>query len=80
MHLIYREEGIGLHGLFKGYKGTVLREGSFSTLRLGFYEPIKKVLGETDSATTPTWIRYMASSLSGLMASILANPVDMLKV
>lgn len=56
-----------------------MREASYSTMRLGLYEPIKKALGETDPATTPTSIRYTASCLSGLFASVFANPVDLIK-
>jgi hypothetical protein len=39
MRKIIKEEK--LRGLYKGLSAALLREGSYSTLRLGLYEPIK---------------------------------------
>jgi len=43
------------------------------------YEPIKRALGATDPANTPTWKKYAAGALSGLLGSGIANPADLLK-
>ena len=56
-----------------------MREASYSTIRLGAFEPIKKMLGETDKRTTPTWIRFLAGSLAGGIGATVAQPVDLLK-
>ena len=41
--IIYREEN-GLRGLLKGAKATVVREMTYSSFRMGMYEPIKKIM------------------------------------
>ena len=56
-----------------------MREASYSTIRLGAFEPIKKVLGEKDKRHTPTWIRFLAGSLAGGIGATVAQPVDLLK-
>ena len=48
MYLIAKEEGIR-YGVCKGIVAQVIREGSYSSIRLGGYEPIKvELFGETD--------------------------------
>ena len=77
--LIVREEGLGKRGIYKGLSGTFLREGSYSGMRLGFYEPIKRALGETDQKNSSLFIKFMAGGLSGLFSSGIVNPFDLLK-
>jgi len=36
------EEGMR-RGVYKGIEASMMREGSYSTLRLGLYEPIKRI-------------------------------------
>ena len=43
----------------------MLREGSYSTIRLGAYEPLKSKLGATDPAHTPLWKKITAGATSG---------------
>lgn len=57
-----------------------MREGIYSGIRLGLYEPFKKMLGETDPKNTPLWLKFAAGSLSGGVGSVIGNPFDMLKV
>ena len=52
-----------------------MREASYSTLRLGLYEPIKRSLGDSKAV----WTKFMAAALSGMIGSALANPADLLK-
>ena len=52
-----------------------MREASYSTLRLGLYEPIKRNLGEGDAI----WKKFAAGALSGMIGSAIANPADLLK-
>ena len=75
--LVAREEGIK-NGVLRGIEGALMREWVYSTLRLGFYEPIKRGLGvKKDSSMI--W-KFMAGSMSGLIGSALANPFDLLKI
>ena len=63
----------------KGIEASMLREGSYSTLRLGLYEPIKYELGAVDPKPTPVWKNVLAGALAGLLGSGFANPADMIK-
>ncbi|TNV76456.1 hypothetical protein FGO68_gene8735 [Halteria grandinella] len=67
-------------GLYKGITASWLREGVYSSLRLGLYEPFKGMLGETDPKHTPMWIRFAAGSMSGFVGSVAGNPADLIKV
>ena len=47
----------------------MMREGSYSTIRLGAYEPLKWQLGATDPAHTPLWKKIVAGATSGWFQS-----------
>jgi hypothetical protein len=70
----------GIKGPFKGMTGCFCRDGSYSTLRLGSYEPYKKMLGAKKGETTPVYIQVCAGMLSGLTGSAFTNPTDLVKV
>lgn len=57
-----------------------MREGSYSTIRLGAYEPLKVQLGATDIAHTPLWKKIAAGAISGTIGSAIATPTDLVKV
>lgn len=75
--LVANEEGIK-NGVLRGIEGALMREWVYSTLRLGFYEPIKRGMGVTKDSSM-IW-KFMAGSMSGLIGSALANPFDLLKI
>jgi len=75
---IFSEEGF--RGLYKGLVPSMMREGSYSTIRLGAYEPIKFQLGATDIARTPLWKKIVAGATSGTIGSAIATPTDLVKV
>lgn len=70
----------GLRGLYKGLVPSLMREGSYSTIRLGPYEPLKLQLGATDIAHTPLWKKIAAGAVSGTIGSAIATPTDLVKV
>lgn len=70
----------GLRGLYKGLVPSLMREGSYSTIRLGAYEPLKLQLGATDIAHTPLWKKIAAGAVSGTIGSAIATPTDLVKV
>ena len=77
IRLIIAEEGMRF-GIYKGIEGALMRESVYSTLRLGLYEPIKRVTGvKKDSGF---FYKFMAGSMSGLVGSAIANPADLLKI
>ncbi len=77
-YVIVKNEG--LRGMYKGITASWLREGIYSSLRLGLYEPFKGLLGETDPKHTPLWMKFTAGSMSGFVGSVVGNPTDLLKV
>jgi hypothetical protein len=43
----------GIRGFYKGLNASLMREGSYSAIRLGAYEPTKELLGATHPMHTP---------------------------
>lgn len=77
---VYREEG--LLAFWKGVVPSLLREITYSSIRLGAYEPIRNFLcssGE-DQSRIPLWKKLIAGAAAGAVGSGLANPVDLVKV
>ncbi|OWF34706.1 mitochondrial substrate carrier family protein ucpB-like [Mizuhopecten yessoensis] len=75
---IVRDEGP--RGLYKGLVPSLMREGSYSTIRMGAYEPVKVLFGATDPAHTPLWKKICAGALTGAIGSSIATPTDLVKV
>jgi len=75
---IAREEGA--KGLWKGLGPSLLREATYSSLRLGGYEVGKNALGCKDPKTTPIWKKIVAGGTAGAIGAAIANPTDLLKV
>ncbi|XP_057820507.2 uncharacterized protein LOC131033325 isoform X3 [Cryptomeria japonica] len=75
---IGREEGI--RGLWRGTGAALMREASYSSIRMGAYEPFKRALGGHDPAHTPLWIKVTAGSAAGIVGSAVANPTDVVIV
>lgn len=69
-----------MRGLYKGITASWMRESIYSSLRLGLYEPFKRLLGATDPKNTPFYLKFFAGGMSGFIGSALANPTDLLKV
>ncbi|XP_027051054.1 mitochondrial substrate carrier family protein ucpB-like [Pocillopora damicornis] len=75
---IAHEEGI--RGLYKGITPSLMREASYSTLRLGLYEPLKEWFGATDPAHTPLWKKVCSGAIAGAIGSAIACPTDVVKI
>ncbi len=75
---------------------SLLREGTYSTLRMGLYDVLKDVLHAENPrtlhidlyqrnyspspGTTPLWKKILAGATSGALGSGIANPTDLVKV
>ena len=57
-----------------------MREGSYSAIRLGLYEPFKEIFGEKNNARTPLYKKVICAGLSGAIGSAIANPTDLVKI
>ena len=73
--VIFKEEGAT--AFWKGIQPAWLREASYTSLRIGLYGPIKKLLNvKSDS---PFYMKFGAGSLAGALGSTVGNPFDVLK-
>ena len=75
--VIFKEEGFQ-KGVFKGIQASWMRESIYSSLRLGLYEPFKRLTGVTKESNH-IW-KFIAGGMSGLVGSAISNPADLLKV
>jgi len=75
VRVILKDEGVT--AFWKGISAAWLREASYTSLRLGLYDPIKKVMGvKSDSLFV---LKFAAGSLAGALGSMVGNPFDVLK-
>ena len=72
---IYKNEGI--EAFWKGIKAAWLRESTYTSLRIGLYEPIKQLIGVTNNSGFGE--KFIAGSLAGAIGSIFGNPFDVIK-
>lgn len=59
---------------------SLMREATYSTLRLGLYEPLKEWFGATDPAHTPLWKKVCSGAIAGAIGSAIACPTDVVKI
>eukprot|EP00842_Homolaphlyctis_polyrhiza_P004322 jgi/Hompol1/4891/HPOL_001034-RA len=78
MRTVVAEEG--LRGLYKGLSASLLREATYSTLRMGLYEPFKNILKSPSEKKEPLWKKIIAAGASGMTGATICSPADMLKV
>ena len=75
---LFQEEG--LRGLYKGITPSLLREGSYSTIRMGLYEhfrnAIAPIFGSDPSRPKDTSLlaKILAGAGSGATGAAIANP------
>jgi len=69
----------GAFALWNGVNAAWLRESSYTSLRLGLYEPCKVAFGCTTPETTTFVKKFLAGSAAGALGSLAGNPFDVLK-
>jgi len=69
----------GISALWKGVNAAWLREASYTSLRLGLYEPCKIAFGCTTPENTTFVKKFSAGSAAGALGSLAGNPFDVLK-
>lgn len=67
----------GLGAFYKGIGPAWLREASYTSLRLGLYEPVKILVGATAGAGF--FRKFLAGAIAGAIGSCAGNPFDVLK-
>jgi len=71
-----KNEGAG--AFYKGIAPAWMREASYTSLRLGLYEPVKELVGA--NAPGAGFLRkFIAGALAGAVGSCAGNPFDVLK-
>ena len=80
---IFKEESV--LGFFKGATASVLRECTYSALRMGLYDPIKSqysiILNDKfDIQPSSPIVKILSSFTSGAIGSAIFNPIDVVKV
>jgi hypothetical protein len=73
---VMSEEGV--LALWKGVNAAWLREASYTSLRLGLYEPMKVLFG-ADGPDSGFAKKFGAGSAAGALGSLAGNPFDVLK-
>ncbi|CAF0874752.1 unnamed protein product [Didymodactylos carnosus] len=68
----------GLLTLWSGVEPALWREASYSTIRMGAYEPIKELLHA--EGYVPLWKKIMAGAISGGVGACLTSPTDLIKI
>ncbi|KXS19822.1 mitochondrial substrate carrier family protein [Gonapodya prolifera JEL478] len=76
--VIWREEGV--RGLYRGLTAALLREASYSTLRMGLYDYIRHRFVQTQGKPEALWKKLLAGGFSGAVGSAIFNPFDLVKV
>lgn len=68
----------GMRGLTGGLEAAVLRGVTYGGIRLGLYEPVKPFFG-ADHENAGVTSKVLASCFTGATASLLTNPLDLVK-
>merc|ERR1711988_589020 len=68
----------GASAFYKGIGAAWMREASYTSLRLGLYEPMKGLVG-ADKKDAGFLSKFLAGALAGGIGSIAGNPFDVLK-
>lgn len=74
----------GIKGIYKGYGATLLSFGPFSAFYFLFYEKTKQISTTWCQTQTlddvPFWMLLTSSAIAGAGASLLTNPLDLVKL
>jgi len=68
----------GAAAFYKGIGAAWMREASYTSLRLGLYDPMKTLVG-ADKKDAGIGSKFLAGALAGAIGSTAGNPFDVLK-
>lgn len=72
---LVRTEGVA--AFWKGIAFAWGREGSYASIKLGAYAPVRDALGAGKDA--PFYLKFLAGALTGGVGSVIGNPFDVMK-
>jgi len=74
----------GLKGFYKGIVPGIWRQGIYSSIKMGIYNPLKDVLSKkffpSKEGNTTIFHRVIAGGMAGSIGSTFSNPFDILKI
>ena len=70
----------GASRLLKGARASVLREATYSSFRMGLYEPIKLSVARVTGDANHPLVKWGSAYVSGGLSSAIFNPFDLVKV
>jgi hypothetical protein len=78
---IWREEGYR-RGLMRGFTASMVREASYSSMRMGLYDACKILLSGSNpnGGDFSLLTKIAAGSFSGALGSLIAVPTDLIKI
>lgn len=72
----FTNEGVG--SFWKGIVWAWGREGSYASIKLGAYAPVRDAIG-AGGKDAPFYLKFTAGAITGGVGSIIGNPFDVLK-
>jgi len=69
----------GLSGFYHGIKPALLRQITYGTMRMGFYQSLKKLI-QKDEKGEHLYVNVICGMVAGGLANGIANPTDVLKI
>jgi len=68
----------GIPAFWKGIAFAWGREGSYASIKLGAYAPVRDALGAGGS-DAPFYMKFLAGAITGGVGSVIGNPFDVMK-
>jgi Mitochondrial carrier protein len=73
---IFRNEGVA--AFWKGIVWGWAREGSYASIKLGAYAPVRDAIG-AGKKDSPFYLKFAAGAITGGVGSVVGNPFDVMK-
>jgi len=78
MSVISREEGV--RSLFKGLNAGIQRQICFCGIRIGLYDTVRKLYGDTGEGKPKVLVKILASCTTASAAVLLFQPTEVVKI
>ncbi|KAF9116091.1 Mitochondrial dicarboxylate transporter [Mortierella sp. AM989] len=70
----------GIFALYNGLSASLLRQGTYSTVRFGTYDVLKERFGPKDGSKIPVSTMLMCGVLAGCIGGGFGNPADVVNI
>lgn len=70
----------GVLAAYDGLSASILRQATYTTVRLGAYEKLKELVNPHYNGQAPSYVLLPLSMVSGLAGSFVGNPSDIVNV